>query len=167
LRHYEGRVRQIVVRENGHDKPAFLITNDSDSPLELLVANYARRWRVENGIAEAVKFFPLNALSSPILIKIYFDVLMTLMADTLYTMLARHLRGFEECDAPTLYRHLFKAREPLRSARVKCISFTLAKLITPFFAPYPGSNFPAHFLALTMPSWRSILNETRQRLCYI
>ena len=105
LRHYEGRVRQIVVRENGHDKPAFLITNDSDSPLELLVANYARRWRVENGIAEAVKFFHLNALSSPILIKIHFDVLMTMMADTLYSMLARHLRGFEECDAPTPYRH--------------------------------------------------------------
>jgi hypothetical protein len=87
LRHYEGVVRQVVVRGNGHIKPAFLITNDMDSPLELLVANYARRWRVENGIAEAVKFFHLNALSSPILIKVHFDVLMTMMADTLYTML--------------------------------------------------------------------------------
>ena len=110
LRHYEGMVRQIVVRANGHDKPAFLITNDQDSPLELLVANYARRWRIENGIAEAVKFFHLNALSSPILIKVHFDVLMTMMADTLYTMLAHHLRGFEECDAPTLYRHFIQRK---------------------------------------------------------
>jgi hypothetical protein len=39
-----------------------------------MVGNYARRWRVENGIAEAVKFFHLNALSSPILVKVHFDV---------------------------------------------------------------------------------------------
>jgi len=39
-----------------------------------VVENYARRWRIENGIAEAVKFFNLNALSSPILVKVHFDV---------------------------------------------------------------------------------------------
>jgi len=26
-------------------------------PAELLMGNYARRWRIENGIAEAIKFF--------------------------------------------------------------------------------------------------------------
>ena len=67
LRGYEGEVRQIIVRGNGHEKPAFIITNDHEALLELIVGNYARRWRVENGIAEAVKFFHLNALSSPIL----------------------------------------------------------------------------------------------------
>jgi len=30
--------------------------------VEPIVGNYARRWHVENGIAEAVKFFHLNAL---------------------------------------------------------------------------------------------------------
>jgi hypothetical protein len=72
--------------------------------------NYARRWRVENGIAEAVKFFHLNALSSPILVKVHFDVVMTILADTLYTMLARKLRGFQEYDAPTLYRHFVQGK---------------------------------------------------------
>ena len=79
-------------------------------PVELLVGNYARRWRVENSIAEAVSFFNLNALSSPILVKVHFDVLMTLVADTLYTLLARKLRGFEECDAPKLFRHFVKGK---------------------------------------------------------
>jgi len=65
---------------------------------------------VENGIAEAVKFFHLNALSSPILIKVHFDVLMTVIADTLYCMLAQKLRGFEECDAPKLYRHFVRGK---------------------------------------------------------
>lgn len=110
LRDYERGIRQIVVRGNGRENPAFLITNDFDMPVELVVGNYARRWRVENGIAEAVKFFHLNALSSPILVKVHFDVAMTMIADTLYSMLARKLRGFEDCDAPKLYRHFVRGK---------------------------------------------------------
>jgi transposase len=110
LRGYDGTLRQLIVRGNGHEKPAFIITNDFDAPLELVVGNYARRWRVENGIAEAVKFFHLNALSSPILVKIHFDMALTMVADTLYTMLAKKLRGFELCDAPKLYRHFVRGK---------------------------------------------------------
>jgi transposase len=110
LRDYEGELRQIIVRGNGHEKPAFLISNDFDAPIELLVGNYSRRWRVENVISEAVKFFNLNALSSPILVKVHFDVVMTMIADTLYNMLAQKLRGFQDCDAPKIYRHFVKGK---------------------------------------------------------
>jgi hypothetical protein len=120
LRGYEGELRQIVLRGNGREKPSFLISNDFDSPIELVVGNYARRWRVENAIAEAVKFFHLNSLSSPILVKVHFDVVMTMIADTLYTMLAKKLRGFEACDAPKLYRHFvrYKTIVDIRSGQV-------------------------------------------------
>jgi hypothetical protein len=110
LREYEGELRQIVMKGNGHEKPTFIITNDFDLPVELVVGNYSRRWRIENGIAEAVKFFHLNALSSPILIKVHFDVVMTMIADTLFSRLASHLRGFENCDAPKLYRDFVKGK---------------------------------------------------------
>ena len=110
LRDYEGELRQVIVRGNGHEKPAFLISNDFEAPLELLVGNYSRRWRVENVISEAVKFFNLNALSSPILVKVHFDVIMTMIADTLYNMLAQNLRGFQDCDAPKIYRHFIKGK---------------------------------------------------------
>jgi len=110
LRDYDGEVRQIIMRGNGREKPAFVITNDQETPVELIVGNYARRWRVENGIAEAVKFFHLNALSSPILIKVHFDIIMTMIADTLYSRLAHNLRGFEACDAPKLYRDFVKGK---------------------------------------------------------
>lgn len=110
LRGYAGELRQVIVRGNGREKPAFIISNDFDSPVELIVSDYARRWRVENGIAEAVKFFHLNALSSPILTKVHFDVALTMMADTLYTMLARKLRGFEDCNASKLYRHFVRGK---------------------------------------------------------
>lgn len=110
LRGYDGELRQIIVRGTGREKPIFLITNDFQAPVELVVGNYARRWRVENGIAEAVKFFHLNALSSPILTKVHFDVVMTMIADTLYSRLAHHLRGFEDCDAPKIFRHFVKGK---------------------------------------------------------
>jgi len=110
LRGYDGELRQIIVRGNGREKPTFIITNDFDTPKELVVGNYGRRWRIENGISEAVKFFNLNSLSSPILVKIHFDVTMTMIADTLYSMLARKLRGFENCDAPKLYRHFVRGK---------------------------------------------------------
>jgi len=110
LRNYTGTLRQVVMRNHGRERPTFLITNDFEMPVELIVGNFARRWRVEDGIAEAVKFFHLNALSSPILVKVHFDVLMTMMADTLYTMLARKLRGFEDCDAPKVYRHFIRGK---------------------------------------------------------
>ena len=108
LRGYDGEVRQIIIRGHDSEKPTFLITNDFEMPAELLVDNYARRLRVENGITEAVKFFHLNALSPPNLIKVHFDVIMTLMADALYCRLAHQLRGFEDCDAPKIFRNFVK-----------------------------------------------------------
>jgi transposase len=143
LRGYEGEVRQIVLRGNGHEKPAFLITNDFDSPAELLVSNYARRWRVENGIAEAVDFFHLNALSSPILIKVQLDVIMTMIADTLYYMLARRLRGFEECDARKLYRHFVRASGQI-SINGDRVTVTYAKQAhNPILRSVPWHTLPA------------------------
>lgn len=114
LKDYNGELRQIILRGNGHEKPAFIITNDFDAPPELIVGNYARRWRVENAISEAVKFFNLNALSSPILVKVHFDVIMTMIADTLYSQFAQRLRGFEECDAPKIFRSFIKGKGKIK-----------------------------------------------------
>lgn len=110
ISNYQGQLRQVIVRGNGREKPAFLISNDFESPVELIVGNYSRRWPVENAIAEAVKFFNLNTLSSPILIKVHFDIVMTMIADTLYSMLSKKLRGFEQCDAPKLYRDFVRGK---------------------------------------------------------
>ena len=78
------------------------------------MSRYAERWRVENSIAEAVKFFHLNALSSPILVKVHLDVVLTVIADTLYYMLAQKLRGFEECNAPRINRHFIRGKADVR-----------------------------------------------------
>jgi len=110
LKYYIGYVRQIIIKGNGREKPIFLITNDLDTPVEMIVGDYSPRWRVENVIAEGVKFFSLNALSSPILTKVHFDVVMTMIADTLYSMLSHELRGFESCDTPKIFRNFARGK---------------------------------------------------------
>ena len=110
MKNYSGQLRQVIIRGNGREKPTFLISNDLENPVEILIGNYSRRWRVENVISEAVKFFNLNMLSSPILVKVHFDVVMTMIADTLYSMMAKKLRGFEDCDAPKIYRDFVRGK---------------------------------------------------------
>ena len=142
IRDYDAELRQVIIKGNGHEKPAFLITNDFDIPLELLVGNYARRWRVENVISEAVKFFHLNSLSSPILIKVHFDIVMTMIADTLYNMLAQKLRGFEQCDAPKIYRHFIKGKADI-SVRDDKLTVTFPrKAHNPILRSVPWQRLP-------------------------
>ena len=100
-----GAIRQLIMKGNGREEPAFFITNDRHSSTADIVSSYAKRWRIENSIAEAISFFNLNKLSSPILIKIHFDVVLTMIADTLYHYLAQSLRGFEKCTADKIFRH--------------------------------------------------------------
>jgi transposase len=155
---YEGELRQIVVRGNGHEKPAFLVTNDFDAPVELAVGNYSRRWRVENGIAEAVKFFSLNALSSPILVKVHFDVTMTMVADTLYSMLARKLRGFEHCDAPKLFRSFVRGKGTV-TVDGRTVTVTYPKRAhNPILRSVPWKRLP-----MTVPALRGANLE----LCFL
>jgi hypothetical protein len=147
LRGYQGDIRQVIMRGTGHEKPTFLITNDLDLDLDLLVGNYARRWRVENGIAEAVKFFHLNSLSSPILTKVHFDVVLTMMADTLYTMLARKLRGFEDCNALQIFRHFIRGKASMIvKDGVVHVGFR-PRAHHPILRRVPWQDLPTHLLA--------------------
>ena len=96
--------RQIAVKDHGREKPTLIITNDFELSTKKALEVYARRWRVENKISELVSFFNLNALSSPLMIRIHFDMLWTFIADTLYHILARDLRRFENNLAPTIFK---------------------------------------------------------------
>jgi transposase len=142
LPEYQGELRQVVLRGNGREKPAFLISNDFATPIELLVGNYARRWRVENVIAEAVKFFNLNALSSPILVKVHFDVIMTMMADTFYSLLARKLRGFENCDAAKIYRLFVKGKATVSLSSQKLTVSFPRRAHNPILRSVPWHQLP-------------------------
>ncbi len=104
LRKYEGEVRQIILTDHGHLKPTFLVTNDFDSDVKTLVKKYARRCLVEQEIAEQMAFFHLNSPSSSIIVKVDFDLTMTLLAHNLYRYIAKNLPGFEECTVESIHR---------------------------------------------------------------
>lgn len=96
--------RQVAVKDHGREKPTLIITNDKNISLKNIVRVYAQRWHVENKLSELVAFFNLNALSSPLMIRIHFDMLWTIVADTLYHIFAQDLRRFEKNLSPTIFK---------------------------------------------------------------
>lgn len=104
LKDCEKPFRQIAIKDHGRSKPTFIVTNNADLPLKKILEVYAKRWRIENKLAELISFFNLNALSSPLMIRIHFDVLWTIIADTLYHRFAQDLRRFEDNLAPQIFR---------------------------------------------------------------
>lgn len=96
-------VNEIVIKDHGRENPTFVITNNFEWDVKKIVTLYAQRWRIENTIAELVKFFSLNSLSSPITIRIFFDVLLTMVGSTLYKLLTQELKGFKRCRSQTIF----------------------------------------------------------------
>ena len=97
--------RQIVVKDHGRINPTFVLTNNNELPMKDILEVYARRWRIENKLAELVSFFNLNALSSPIMTRIHFDMLWTMVADTIYHLFSKELRRFEKSLSPQIFKN--------------------------------------------------------------
>jgi len=104
LKNCSNTFRQIAVKDHGRSNPTFIITNNNELSMKEILEVYAKRWHVENKLGELVAFFNLNALSSPIMIRIHFDIVWTIIADTLYHRFAQDLRRFESNLAPTIFR---------------------------------------------------------------
>ena len=104
---YEGELRQLTVMELGHEEPTILLTNHPKlGPVEL-VTRYAQRMLIENGISEAVQFFHIDALSSMVGMKVDFDMQLTLLASSLYRMMAQRIgREYSHSQAKTVFRNL-------------------------------------------------------------
>jgi hypothetical protein len=89
------KIRQVIITGNGKIKPALIISNDFDLPVEKIVRKYSRRWLVEKGIAEQIDFFHLNRVCSSMVIKVDFDLVMTILAHNIYRLFAQNLDRYE------------------------------------------------------------------------
>jgi hypothetical protein len=102
---YEGQLRQITIIDLGHEEPTLLLTNQLRRSAPTLIKRYAQRTLIENGIADGVDFFHMDALSSAVALKVDCDVHLTLIASSLYRLLgARIGRGYTTAKS----RHLFQ-----------------------------------------------------------
>ena len=105
LRDYEGPIRQIAITDLGHEEPTILITNQMRRSPAHLIGRYAHRMLIENGIADAIDFFHMDALSSAVPMKINCDLQLTRMANSLYRLLGKAVgNGY----ATAKSRHIFR-----------------------------------------------------------
>jgi len=95
-------LRQIFIKGRSI-KPAIILTNDFKLKAMEVIRRYSRRWLVETDISEQIHFFHLNRNCSGIVVKVDFDLTMTILAHNLYRLLALELPGYSHNAANTLY----------------------------------------------------------------
>ena len=104
---YHGRLRQLAVLDLGHEEPTILLTNKRTGGAAAVITRYAHRMLIENGISAAIQFFHIDALSSMVGLKIDFDLQLTLMASSLYQLMANRIgRDYAHAQPKTLFRNL-------------------------------------------------------------
>lgn len=104
---YQGTLRQMTVIELGHEEPTVLLTNNLKTSPTALLTRYAQRMLIENKISEAIQFFHIDSLSSMVGLKVDFDLQLTLMASSLYRMMATTVgREYARAQPKTLFRNL-------------------------------------------------------------
>jgi hypothetical protein len=99
------KFRQLFVQDLGHDQPTILLTNDT-STAPKLITRYAQRMLIENALSDAVRFFHMDALSSSVGLKVDFDMTLLVIASTLYRLLARDMRGYDQAQARQIFRDI-------------------------------------------------------------
>lgn len=98
--------RQLFVKDLGHDLPTILLTNDRQSSARQLITRYAKRMLIENALADAVRFFHIDALSSSVGLKVDFDMALLVIASGLYRLMARRMRGYDDAQARQIFRDI-------------------------------------------------------------
>jgi hypothetical protein len=105
LHDYDGPLRQLTITELGHEQPTLLLTNQLTRSASHLIGRYAQRMLIENNIEDGIDFFHMDALSSAVAMKVNCDLQLTLMASSLYRLLAVRIgNGYESAKS----RHLFR-----------------------------------------------------------
>jgi hypothetical protein len=110
LRDDDGPLRQLTVTDLGHDEPTLILTNQLTRPAPKLIGRYAQPMIIENTIEDGIDFFHMDALSSAVALKVNCDLQLTLMASSLYRLLACRIgRGYEQAKSRHLYRDFVDA----------------------------------------------------------
>jgi hypothetical protein len=122
-----GEFRQMVIKDLGHEQPTVLLTNDHKTSAAKVITRYAKRMLIENALSDAVRFFHVDALSSRIGLRIDLDLQITLMASSLYRLLAEKVGGlYRRAEAKTVFHQLLDVSAEV-SVEPERVSVTLHK----------------------------------------
>ncbi|MDT8442532.1 MAG: transposase [Desulfuromonadales bacterium] len=108
LKGYNDTIRQVCITGHGKVKPAIIITNDFELSTEQLIRKYTRRWIVEKAISEQIEFFHLNSVSSSMVIKVDFDLTMSILTHNIYRLFALEMERYENMSVQSIYEKFIK-----------------------------------------------------------
>jgi hypothetical protein len=107
---YQGPVRQLTITDLGHEEPTLLLTNQLQRSPAKLIGRYAQRMVIENNIADGIDFFHMDALSSAVAMKVDCDLQLTLLASSLYRLLAAMIgNGYQTAKSGHVFRDFIDA----------------------------------------------------------
>jgi transposase len=108
LTSYPGTVRQLVVTGLGHDQPTVIITNDNIAKTRTLVERYARRMTIEQRLAEIIRAFCADALSSTVNLNVDLDIMLAVLAQALLAALRARLPGYHAVTPDVIQRRFLE-----------------------------------------------------------
>ena len=108
LTSYPGTVRQLVVTGLGREQPTVIITNHGAIATRALVAQYARRMTIEQRLAEIIRAFCADALSSTVNLNVDLDVMLAVLAQALTAALRARLPGYAAATPDTIQRRFLE-----------------------------------------------------------
>ena len=108
LSDYPKPIRQLVVRGLGRESPTVLITNHNTATPKYLIERYARRMTIEQRLAEAIRSFHLDSLSSAVPLNVDLDVVLSVLASAICAALRQRLPGYHTATPDTLQRRFLQ-----------------------------------------------------------
>jgi transposase len=108
LTSYPGTVRQLVVTGLGRDQPTVIITNDHHTKIKALVERYARRMTIEQRLAEIIRAFCADALSSTVNLNVDLDIVLAVLAQALLAALRARLPGYATVTPDVIQRRFLE-----------------------------------------------------------
>ncbi len=143
LSDYPTPLRQMTITDLGHEDPTLLLTNHLRLGAPTVITRYAQRMIIENQIADGIDFFHMDALSSAVAMKVNCDLQLTLMASSLYRILAGQIgEGYPAMRSRTIFQHFIDATAQIQIAE-KSITVRFQKRAhNPFLLAAGFANHP-------------------------
>jgi hypothetical protein len=105
LTSYPGTVRQLIVTGLGRDAPTVIITNEDQATIRNLISQYARRMTIEQRLAEIIRSFCADALSSTVNLNVDLDIMLCVLAHALLAAFRTRLSaGYATATPDTIQR---------------------------------------------------------------
>jgi Transposase DDE domain len=108
LSDYPGTVRQLIVTGLGRDAATVIITNNDELTAKALIEHYARRMTIEERLAEIIRAFHADALSSTVNLNVDLDIALCVLAQALIAALRERLPGYATVTPDVIQRRFLE-----------------------------------------------------------